>query len=201
MAYRLGQICSPTSPCFPSPKFGPRGLLRLAAGRLTGEKSGCTCFRRIMVALEVSLPLPPPLARSLPPPRRSARSLLPSTPPVPRPVRPARAPIARSHSQPLAAGAQSQPLGVRSRSPLRTGQCHQLPGRSPPAREQGAAQAAAARRGGARAGTRAGPGAGTPGSRRPGAGASSGASPEPGLGRSEAGESQAILQSAMPPRG
>lgn len=83
-------------------------------------------------------------------------------------------------SQPLAAGAQSQPLGVRSRSPLRTGQCHQLPGRSPPARDQGAAQAAAARRGGARAGTRAGPGAGTPGSRSPGAGASSGASPEPG---------------------
>lgn len=103
MAYRLGQICSPTSPCFPSPKFGPRGLLRLAAGRLTGEKSGCTCFRRIMVALEVSLPsLRRLLVRSLllvalrapsfPPPLRSPARCAP----------PARRSLAatRSHSQP-----------------------------------------------------------------------------------------------------
>lgn len=51
-------------------------------------------------------------------------------------------------------------------------------GTEPPAREEGAAQAAAAPRGGARAGTRAGPGAGTPGSRSSGAGASELASRE-----------------------
>lgn len=57
---------------------------------------------------------------------------------------------------------------------------------TPPTREEGAAQAAAAaRRGGARAGTRAGPGAGTPGSRSPGGEASGQASREDREGGAE----------------
>lgn len=74
-----------------------------------------------MVALEVGLPsLPPPPARSLPPSARAPRA--PSFPlhPPPR-LRPPR--LRAAGSQPLAARAQSQPLGVPSRPPLWTGLC------------------------------------------------------------------------------
>lgn len=102
----LSQVRSPVSssqaPTFRPLKFGPRGLLSLAAEAWPGE-SGCTCFRRIMVALEVGLPslhrsLVRSLARSLPPPRLSPRApSFPFQPASPAPSRPARAPPARSH--------------------------------------------------------------------------------------------------------
>lgn len=128
-----------------------------------------------MVALEVGLPsLRRPLARSLPPPWLSARSLLPlppASPPPPAP--PARLPLAATRSPGSVAAPRSPEPAARADPTVRP-----AAGTEPPACEEGAAQAAAARRGGAPAGTRAGPGAGTPGSRSPGAGASEPASPE-----------------------
>ncbi|XP_039710790.1 forkhead box protein P4 isoform X3 [Pteropus medius] len=128
-----------------------------------------------MVALEVGLPsLRRPLARSLPPPWLSARSLLPlppASPPPPAP--PARLPLAATRS-PGSVAAPWSPEPAAPADPT----VRPAAGTEPPACEEGAAQAAAARRGGAPAGTRAGPGAGTPGSRSPGAGASEPASRE-----------------------
>lgn len=173
---RLSQVRSPVSspqvPTFLPLKFGPRGLLSLAAAAWPGE-SGCTCFRRIMVALEVGLPS---LHRSLAPSSPALRALppSPSTPrPPPPPAPPARRPLAATRSPGSVAAPRSpEPAAPADRT------ARPAAGTEPPAREEGAAQAAAARRGGARAGTRAGPGAGTPGSRSPGAGASEQASRE-----------------------